>query len=301
MRQLLAQTFSGAHPIYRILTAHSAVCRRSEKIAIAYFIYTAFLITAHGSTPARCLAAWTIPLAVWFAIGIETRHSTGWSRVLRDWAALGLLLIAYWQVDWVAIKPPYLNWQRAWLGWDRTLLDSLRLRAAIEYFGGVIPAGLEAVYLSLYAIPALCLGALYWYGRRNQIDRFMSTLFLGTLCAYALLPVLPVSGPRIAFANLDLPHYSSPLRWLNGWLLDRCDVSSSVFPSGHVAVAFACAFGVVRTLSDRRLFCALILTAAALVYVATIYCRYHYAVDGLASIAITFAAWRTTEAMDRNA
>jgi hypothetical protein len=30
---------------------------------------------------------------------------------------------------------------------------------------------------------------------------------------------------------------------------------------------------------------------AGIVYLATIYCRYHYAADGAASVTVTFLAW----------
>ncbi len=278
-----------------------AVFRRAEKIAIAYFVYSAVMISAHPNSLLSCLIGWMIPLTIWAAIIGQSRFSKGWSRVTRDWAALGLLLLAYRQVDWLAPKPALVQWQYIWLGWDRALLNRGGLRDAVEHFGAIIPCSLEAVYLSLYGIPALCLGTLYFYKKRDQIDRFLTTLFLGTLCAYALLPHFPVAGPRIAFAHQDLPHYTSVWRSINAWLLDHCDISSSVFPSGHVAVAFSSAFGLRRAIPERRWLCTGMLTAAAIVFVATIYCRYHYTADGVASIGITMLAWRSTEAMDRNA
>jgi membrane-associated phospholipid phosphatase len=279
----------------------TVVFRRAEKIAIAYFVYSAVMISAHPNSLLSCLAAWMVPAAIWAAILLQSRFSRGWSRVTRDWAALGLVLLAYRQVDWSAPKPALVHWQHVWLGWDRTLLGPFGLRAALEHFGGWIPSALEAVYLSLYGIPALCLGALYFYKKRDQIDVFLTTLFLGTFCAYALLPHFPVAGPRIAFPDQDLPNYASVWRWVTGWLLDHCDISRSVFPSGHVAVAFSSAFGLLRTIPERRWLCAAMLTAAAVVFTATIYCRYHYTADGLASIGITTLAWRSTQSMNRNA
>ncbi len=279
----------------------TSVFRRAEKVAIAYFVYSAVTISAHPGSSMYVLIAWCVPPALWAAIVLQARFSAGWSRVVRDWAALGLLLLAYRQIDWLAPKPPLVQWQQTWLGWDRVWLDQIGLRAALERFGGLVPSVLEAVYLSLYAIRALCLGALYFYRKRAQIDSFLTTLFLGTLCAYALLPHFPVVGPRIAFPNQDLPNYTSVWRVINGWLLDRCDISGSVFPSGHVAVAFSSAFGLMGALPERRWLCAAMFAAACLVFAATIYCRYHYTADGLASIAIAALAWRSIEAVKRNA
>ena len=97
----------------------------------------------------------------------------------------------------------------------------------------------------------------------------------------------------------DLPEHMSVFRAINMWLLERCDISTSVFPSGHVAVAFSCAFGLLRALPEERWAYFSAFIAAFIVFTATIYCRYHYAADGLASILITGAGWRVTEALDR--
>ena len=289
-------------PVQSVLASPAiGVLRRAEKILLAYFIYIAATVSVRAEPRGTYLLAWTIPLMVWAAIVAQSRFSRGWSRVTRDWASLGLILVAYRELDWFAGRPALLVWQHTWIGWDRYLLNDIGLRSALEHFGSFIPSGLEAVYLSLYGIPALCMGALYWNGRRAKIDRFLTTLFLGTLCAYALLPLFPIQSPRFAYANQDLPTYTSVWRSINVWLLDHCDISTSVFPSGHVAVAFSSAFGLIRALPDRRWLCAGVLTAAIIVFSSTVYCRYHYVTDGLASIGISVGAWLLTEAMDRNA
>jgi membrane-associated phospholipid phosphatase len=180
------------------------------------------------------------------------------------------------------------------------LLDKMGFRSMIEIFGGVIPWTLEAVYLLLYAIPPLCMGALYFGGARDRADRFLLTLFLGTFATYALLPYFPTASPRVAFPNEDLPHYASIWRSINVWLLDRYDISTSVFPSGHVAVAFSSAFGLLRAVPHRRLLWSIAFGAATLVFAGTVYGRYHYAADGIASVGISVAAWFISGVLDAN-
>lgn len=289
-------------PVETLVAGSTATAyRKAEKIALAYFAYIAAMVSIHPEPRSRYLLAWVIPVALWAAIAAQARFSAGWNRVTRDWASLALILVAYRELDWFAGRPPLAGWQQAWIGWDRYLLNDLGLRAALEHFGPSIPSGLEAVYLSLYGIPALCMGALYWNGRRSRIDTFLTTLFLGTLCAYALLPLFPVPSPRLAYPNADLPGYTSVWRTINVWLLNHCDISTGVFPSGHVAVAFSSAFGLIRALPDRRWLCAGVFSAAVIVFTATVYCRYHYVTDGLASIGISVAAWLFCEVADRNA
>ena len=276
-------------------------CRTGERLAIAYFVYIALLASWHGLPVSKRLSAWLIPLAIWTLAAVESKFTRPWSRVTRDWATLGLIVPAYRQVDWFAGSPFLSRWQDWLVGWDRLLLDRLGLRAAIESLGWIIPSSLEGVYFCLYLIPPACMGVLYMRLRRPEVLRFLTTLMMGTLCAYALLPHIPLAGPREAFPGADLPRFGGVLRAVNSWMLDRFDIATSVLPSGHVAVAFSCAFGLMRAIPRRRLVWTGAFVVAAMVYTATIYCRYHYAADGLTSILISAAAWRVSGVIDEKA
>ena len=132
----------------------------------------------------------------------------------------------------------------------------------------------------------MCLGILYACGERPQAPRFLFLVFAGTFTAYAFLPYVPVISPRIAFPGADLPHYTGMARGVNTWLLDHLDISTGVLPSGHVAVAFSSALAMVTVLRRRPWVGRCAVGAAGLVFLATIYGRYHYSVDGLISIAL---------------
>ena len=60
-----------------------------------------------------------------------------------------------------------------------------------------------------------------------------------------------------------------------------------------LALALSAALGLFHALRERAPVWGLAFLFAFLVYVATIYGRYHYAVDGLASIFIVLAVWKT--------
>lgn len=279
--------------------ANSRSLRAGETVAITYFVYAAVLASLHRLSLRLVLAAWIIPTGLWILAASERRYSRKWSSIVRDWSPLALILAGYWELSWFAGSTTS-HWNNFFIGFDRLLLDHMGLRAGIETFGGAIPGALEAVYLLLYTIPPLCMAALYWNGARNRSDRFLFTLLLGTFASYALIPYFPTASPRIAFPNEDLPHYASIWRSLNVWLLERYDISTGVFPSGHVAVAFSSGFGLLRAMPKKRWWWGSTFTAATLVFIATVYGRYHYAADGIASIAISSAAWLVTGMIDRN-
>ena len=246
--------------------------------------------------PAQELILLALPLVLCLLCKWESESSRPWSRITREWASMGLILVGYWSLEWFS-RSHLSHLQTTWLKWDQAVLHNAGLKNAIERNGSGLPILLETLYLLLYAIPPACLGVIYCCRARARSDRFLLILFLGTFTTYALLPLFPITSPRVAFPGLDLPSFTSLPRTINTWLLDNMDISTSVFPSGHVAVAFSSAFGVRSVLPHRRWIWSTVFGVAALVYVATIYGRYHYAVDGLASIGIAWLAWRLGERM----
>ncbi|MBI2688541.1 MAG: phosphatase PAP2 family protein [Acidobacteria bacterium] len=273
--------------------------RAGERAAVVFFLYLSALAWVRhiGAGPRVLLFA--IPLVIWALAAYESSRSTALTRVTRDWLTMGLILVGYWSIGWFA-SAPLTVWQDRWLQWDRLILNDWGLRAAIESMGMVFPSALEVLYMLLYAFPPACICAVYWAGGRDRVHSYLYTLMLGTFIAYALLPLFPVQGPHVAYPALDLPNIAGLTRAWNVWVLDHMDIATSVFPSGHVAVAFSAAFGLLRAVRSRPLIWGTAFGMATLVYVATIYCRYHYVADGLASIGIAGLAyvasgWRTND------
>ncbi len=215
--------------------------------------------------------------------------SASWS-VLRDWIPASLVLPAYWSVDWFAHPIPKTGIEGMLIGWDRVLLNDGRGQAAIERFGAFLPAVLELTYLLLYAAPPMAIGALYLYGRRKRVDHFHFTFLSGTLLAYALLPHFPSDSPRLAFPQDLAVVIDNVFRRLNLWILASSDIRSSVFPSGHVAVGFSTAFAMLLALPEKKWIGRALLALSVLVWINTIYGRYHYAADGLMSLITSLAA-----------
>lgn len=271
-----------------------AHCRLGEGVVISFFSYTAALSLYFSLSPPRKLLAALLPITFFLMACAATCYNRRSASIARDWAVLAAVLCGYWQMAWFGGR--YADaWQSTFLSWDRFLLNTLGLRHSIEWCGAAVPWLLEFSYTSLYAIPPICIVILYWKGARLEVGRFLQTFALGTLTAYALLPLFRVDSPRLAFPGQDMPGVDVFWRTINVWVLTNLDIGTSVFPSGHVAVAFSSAFGFRRALPGSRSIFYGLLMAASLVFLSTIYGRYHYAADGLASIAISVAAWLACE------
>jgi len=286
-----AHTAEGGATLFRLTN-----CRLAERVVLLFFLYTLLLAFVYQLPLWQKVVCFLAPLLV-LAGSQAWRRSDG-AAIARDWLVPAVALAGYWQMGWFAGGRDRA-WENAWLSWDRVLLDHWGLRSMVERQLIGLPWILELCYLLLYAIPPACLGVLYWRRARSSVDRFLATFALGTLAAYALLPVIAVQSPRIAFAGQDLPNAHSIWRSANLWILNHLDISTSVFPSGHVAVAFSSAFGIRRALPGSLVTFLVFLSLAVLVFVATIYGRYHYAADGLASVLICLIAWGFCEVYER--
>jgi membrane-associated phospholipid phosphatase len=254
--------------------------RSSEWLLLAYFTYVA-LISAFFISPWR---PWAVAASVAILV-IGLARSESW---FRDLAPLLLMLIAFREMDW--FTPPIRDHhlEQSWIIWDRMLLDHHGLRAMIESAGLLLPVFFELCYLLVYAIGFVAVWALLAHGRRHRLDKFWLIYLAGTLGAYALFPYFPSEPPRIVFAGADLPGIITILRRFNLWILGNFSIHSSVFPSAHVSSALSAAWALLATLPERRWIGWAMAAYGLCVSIATVYGRYHYAVDVLAGAALSF-------------
>lgn len=279
--------------------------RRSEWLLSAYFLYAAVLAQLLPVRPSVRLVALAVNAAVLAGFPLlawaESLRGRKFFGVVRDWYVPPLMLLAYREMGWFAPEAHSHQLERAWVTWDRLLLNDWGLRAAIEALGPLLPAVLEAAYLLTYSIPLFALAMLYAYGQRGRVESFLLVFLLAILSAYALLPYFPSEPPRRVFPGELSPSFDTLFRRANWALLGDYGIRSSVFPSGHVAGAFAGAFAMLRLLPERRWVGWLLLSLAILIATATVYGRYHYVVDGVAGFALAVGAYFVWVAVERRA
>jgi membrane-associated phospholipid phosphatase len=107
-----------------------------------------------------------------------------------------------------------------------------------------------------------------------------------------VFPLFGSEPPWTVFPGQDYPTYDTPFRRFNEALLRSQGIHTSVFPSTHVAGSFSIAFAMIRLLPEKKWVGRVTLVLAILIAVATIYGRYHYAVDAIAGLAVSVAATR---------
>jgi len=293
---------SGTSPSFAVERA-TGLLRRSEWILIAYFTYTVVLaqfLRVHPSIP-RLVFVLNLTVITGFVLlaYADSLRSRRFLSAIRDWYPYPLMLLAYREMGWLAPLERTYELERAWVVWDRMLLNAWGLREAIEFFGPLLPAILELAYALVYVIPAFAISMLYGYGHRERVDRFLVPFLLGILVPYSLFPCFPSEPPRTVFPGQDFPSVNTIFRRLNWWMLADYGIHTSVFPSAHVSGAFSAAFALIRLLPGQKWVGRLLLVMAVLIATAVVYGRYHYAVDALAGFAASLLALAVSTALER--
>lgn len=157
-----------------------------------------------------------------------------------------------------------------------------------------------AAYFSYYVM-IVGVGLALFIRNRTQFLHYVSVVSFVFYCCYLAFIFLPVSGPRLFFREVD--GYQLPAEWLalgaehpypdavtRGvfyWIITTiyavAEPAGAALPSSHVVVALATVSFSFRYLPRVR---HVHLVAAVLLCLSTVYCRFHYAVDVVAGIAV---------------
>jgi membrane-associated phospholipid phosphatase len=265
--------------------------RSAEWLLILYFGYVAAIAPRFPLGPRINWQPFLVEVlvcALFLALAFgETREYPELFSILRDWVAVGLILVAYREMDWFSALARNFQLELRWVGWDRVILYQGGLQRAIESLGRWGPAYLELCYALVYAVAPFVVAIFYFEHRRERVNGVLFLYLLGTLLVYALFPYFPSDPPRVAFGGTDFPNFTPAVRRLNLWLVDGYGIHSSVFPSAHVSSAFSAAWALLAFLPERRRIGWGMLIYAISVAVAAVYGRYHYAADAMAGIAVS--------------
>ena len=287
---------------YEIVAGKQGWLRGSEWVLLSYFLYAAIISpwfplrrAADGRTLVLAIAVACLLLALAY---VERRWRPRELPIIRDWTPLAFTFMAYQTMDWFTPLQHTQTLEPPWMAFDHLLLAQWGLRAGIENAGFVLPVYLELCYLLVYGIGAFCIATLYFQHRRERVNRFLQIYLLGTLLAYAMLPYFPSQPPRVLYPDLDAPQITSVIRQINLWLVGHGGIHASVVPSAHVSSAFSAAWAMFSVMPERKKIGWGLLVYAVSVSVATVYGRYHYAVDaivglGASMVAVLFATrWK---------
>jgi membrane-associated phospholipid phosphatase len=171
--------------------------------------------------------------------------------------------------------------------WERALFGGQPSLEWIRAFPSPAWSALmHGAYLSYYLVLAASPLGLWLAGRREQARGALLLTMATFYVCYTAFLAFPVAGPRYLFPSATNAATAIPIAAFANRLLQERSAWGTAFPSSHVAgalVAAACAWRGFRPLG------AVLVPAAVLLSLATVYCQFHYAVDALAGAALAAA------------
>lgn len=142
---------------------------------------------------------------------------------------------------------------------------------------------MHGAYLSYYAILAAAALGPWFSGRRAVARQAVFATMIAFFASYVIFLLFPVAGPRYLLPPADNAATSVLLAVIAHRLLEQGSAWGTAFPSSHVSAALVSSVCVLR---HFRALGAVLVPAAVLLALSTVYCQFHYGVDALAGAAL---------------
>jgi membrane-associated phospholipid phosphatase len=265
------------------------LARWTTRLTASYLLVTAALIASRGnSVPGRFwLVAAHLTLAASLLILNRARPSAAGLRVIRDWHPLILFPVFYKEVELLAAGIGDWRLTAAVPAWESSLFGGQPSQYLSERLAFVpLSEYLHFCYLShVIVIP---LVSAYWYlsGRRAAFGELLLMLSTAMLGSYLFFILLPVDSPYYLSQRLGPPLSGHFFFDLVHQMSASGGARGGAFPSAHVSGALV--VSLVAWRHQRRLGYLLVPFTLS-VMVATVYGRFHYALDAVAGAALAIA------------
>lgn len=242
-----------------------------HRICLGYLALTACLAVQKGLWGLLLLH---LALAL-FIVGMTSLKP---NNALRRFYPFVLGPLGYLEVD--ALRQTSETYDTLVMQWESQLFGTSPAIWMSEVWNSYwLSEFLHFCYLSFYWVaPVLALGL--W--RSRCLGRFANVTLLTYFGCFLINMIFPVVGPRHLFPPLD-PALQGPFWQLTHWILGQGAAGAAAFPSGHAALGAMVALSAWRW--HRRVFWVLAPFCLGMC-LATIYGRFHYAVDTAAGVGL---------------
>jgi membrane-associated phospholipid phosphatase len=254
--------------------------RSSEWIAFLYFLYLAIVCWLRPLPQSQRVVIASVSMAVAAVIRLVASAAPVF---VRDWAPFLYVSVAYYWTGRLFVKPS--ERLESWLmSWDHRLLGDPTRRFA--HWPGWFVAYLEVVYMFCFLLLPSGFAALAATGHSMQANHYWTMVLAANLGAFAPLSIFQTRPP---WALEEPPVLADrTVRRLVSYMVRHATIGVNTFPSGHVAVSFAVALGVMGSMPLTG---GVFLVLAATVSLACSVGRYHYVIDVLAGAGLAAAVW----------
>jgi membrane-associated phospholipid phosphatase len=212
-------------------------------------------------------------------------------RMLRDWLPLALGPLLYIELRWLIPGVGRMHQDLVVQQWEQTLFHGQPSTTWAPHVPSLpLSEALHFCYASYYLLVYLPPMLLYLRGHREGFARTMLALTLVYGSCFTAYLFFPVEGPRFIVGPAAAPE--GPIRSFVLHLLAAGSSRGTAFPSSHIAASVVAALCALHFQRGVGAIVALLTLGLAL---GTVYGGFHYAVDGIAGVAVGVAAWVLAE------
>jgi len=217
---------------------------------------------------------------------LKARHGGFLLRFLRTYYPM-LLLIFTWMEIGRLINLMFPFWLNRFVVSADLWLFGVHPTVWVEgIFNPLLTEIMNFFYFSFYLFVPIATFPLYFTGKVQETFDMLFLVFLSFLTSYILFMIFPAEGPRFILNHLHTRESAGGFFLkLNSLFQSHAEIRGGCIPSSHVSVATTAVLACFR-LNRPAAFVLLILTMG--IALATVYCRYHHAVDSLAGLAAGF-------------
>ncbi|RMG04172.1 MAG: phosphatase PAP2 family protein [Nitrospirae bacterium] len=262
--------------------------RPADQVSIFFLsLFASLTLLFHNSieSPFKLLIIYTLLLAIQIYLG-KISPSKGIGRFIYDIVFPVVMILTVFDtmtelvpgirshdIDHLLIRADYFifrTYPTVWLE---------------RFFSPLLTDILQIGYSSYYFLPVFLGIVLKLQGKNKEFDEGITFILLCFFLSYVGYILFPALGPRYAMEHLQsFPMKGSGVyEWVSSILNSIEGIKRDAFPSGHTGISLMVLHLAFRY--EKRLL-PLFIPLVTLLIIATVYCRYHYAVDVLGGVGL---------------
>ena len=227
----------------------------------------------------------------------NSKTYNAFTRQLSFWYLFPMMFLIYKELYFIIGPLRQVTYDDVLIKIDKFLFGSNPIIWLQKIANPYLTELLQIVYGTFFFLPIILGVVLLWTNRKKEIDYMTFIIVLGFFLSYIGYILVPAIGPRFtlhSFYNIshELPglFLTDILREIvnagesipSGTINPALMVQRDVFPSGHTQMTLLIMYLSVKFNSKSRYF---FIPNGILLIFATIYLRYHYAIDLIAGAA----------------
>jgi membrane-associated phospholipid phosphatase len=205
-------------------------------------------------------------------------------RVFREWYPGLFFVFGFEEINYLVNMVTPERFHQALIAWDYAIFGVHPTIWLGQFALPWLTELLMSCFASFYFLIPLVGLVLYFKNKKEELRELMLTLGIAFYICFLTFIFLPAEGPWITMIHLHPePLQGGLFTWFVHFVQGLGTVRGGAFPSSHVAVAVVVLIVAYR---HQRMLSYFLMPVIIGLFISTVYCRFHYAVDVLSGVLV---------------